>query len=82
MVSNRLKVVLPTIVNEDQTGFISGRCIGENTRMVYDTIDYCEAEQKKGLLIILDFSKALTQLNGHLQKKYSKFSTLEKHFQT
>ena len=58
MVSNRLKIVLPSIINEDQTGFISGRFIGENTRMVYDTIEYCDATDTKGLLIILDFSKA------------------------
>ena len=58
MVSNRLKTVLPSIINEDQTGFISGRFIGENTRMVYDTIEYCESTNSKGLLIILDFSKA------------------------
>ena len=58
MVANRLKRVLPSIINEDQTGFISGRFIGENTRMVYDTIEYCDATDTKGLLIILDFSKA------------------------
>ena len=58
MVSNGLKTVLPSIINEDQTGFISGRFIGENTRMVYDTIEYCESTNSKGLLIILDFSKA------------------------
>ena len=58
MVANRLKLCLPKIINEDQTGFISGRFIGENTRMVYDTIDYCSSHNKKGLLLILDFSKA------------------------
>ena len=58
MVANRLKRVLPSIINEDQTGFISGRFIGENTRMVYDTIEYCDVTDTKGLLIILDFSKA------------------------
>ena len=58
MVANRLKLTLPSVINEDQTGFISGRFIGENTRMIYDTIHYCEEENKKGLLIILDFSKA------------------------
>ena len=58
MVANRLKLILPSVINEDQTGFISGRFIGENTRMIYDTINYCEEENKKGLLIILDFSKA------------------------
>ena len=58
MVANRLKLCLPKIINEDQTGFISGRFIGENTRMVYDTIDYCSSHNKKGLLLILDLSKA------------------------
>ena len=58
MEANRLKLVLPSVINEDQTGFISGRFIGENTQMIYDTINYCEEENKKGLLIILDFFKA------------------------
>ena len=58
MVSNRLKLCLPSIINEDQTGFISGRFIGENTRRVYDTIEYCASEQKPGILMVLDFSKA------------------------
>ena len=58
MVSNQLTQSLPNIINEDQTGFISGRFIGENTRMVYDTIEYCQSYDKKGLLTILDFSKA------------------------
>ena len=56
MVANRLKTCLP--INEDQTGFISGRFIGENTRMVYDTIQYCASQNSPGLLIVLDFSKA------------------------
>ena len=58
MFANRLKTCLPSIINEDQTGFISGRFIGENTRMVYDTIAYCASHDRPGLLIVLDFSKA------------------------
>ena len=58
MVACRLKTTLPGIINEDQTGFISGRFIGKNTRMVYDTIDHCNTYNKQGLLLILDFSKA------------------------
>ena len=58
MVANRLKACLPKIINEDQTGFISGRFIGKNTRMVYDTLEHCSSYNKRGLLLILDFSKA------------------------
>ena len=39
-------------------GLVTGRFTGENTRMIYDIIDYCETFREKGILIILDFSKA------------------------
>ena len=39
MIANRLKSVLPSLINEDQTGFIAGRFIIENTWTVYDTIE-------------------------------------------
>ena len=55
IIANRLKTTLPSLINEDQTGFISGRFIGENTRMIYETIDYCETFQEEGILIILNF---------------------------
>ena len=58
MIANRLKPELPFLINEDQTGFISGRFIGENTRTVYDLINYCDTYQKRGLILILDFAKA------------------------
>ena len=58
MIAERLKSVLETIINNDQTGFISNRFIGENTRLLYDTITYTEAEQLPGLLIIVDYAKA------------------------
>ena len=58
IIAKRLKDTLPSIINEDQTGFIAGRFIGENTRMIYDVIDYCETFNERGILIILDFSKA------------------------
>ena len=56
LVANKLKTYLSNIINKDQTGFISGRFIRENTRMVYDTIDYCNSTNTKGILVILYFS--------------------------
>ena len=48
MRGNTEKTCLPSMINEDQTGFISGCFIDENTRMVYDTIEYCKSHNKKG----------------------------------
>ena len=58
MIANRLKAELPSLVNEDQTGSIAGRFIGENTRNVYNTIEHCNITNKIGHINILDFLKA------------------------
>ena len=58
MIAERLKSVLETIIDNDETGFISSRFIEENTRLLNDTITYTEAEQLPGLLIIVDYAKA------------------------
>ena len=39
-IANRLKRVLDRIISFSQTGFISGRYIGENTRLIYDLMHY------------------------------------------
>ena len=53
-----LKTCPPNFINKEQTGFISGRFISENIRLVYDSIENCNAADTKGLLMILDFSKS------------------------
>ena len=58
MISERLKTVLETLINNDQTGFISNRFIGENTRLLFDIITYAYLEQIPVLLIIIDYAKA------------------------
>ena len=35
-IAARLKSVLDKLIHPDQTGFIAGRYIGENTRLIYD----------------------------------------------
>ena len=38
VIANRIKTVLDGIVHEGQEGFISGRVIGENIRLIYDIL--------------------------------------------
>ena len=41
-IATRLKKVLPYLINNDQTGFLKGRFIGENIRLINSVIDYAE----------------------------------------
>ena len=63
ILANRLKTTLETVVSPDQTGFIANRFIGDNTRLLYDTINHCEMENKEGLIIVLDFAKAFDTID-------------------
>ena len=56
--ANRLKKVLPKLVNSDQIGFMKGRFIGENIRLIDRVINFAEVENIPGLLLFLDFEKA------------------------
>ena len=57
-IANRLKIVIPKIVNNDQTGFIKGRFIGENIRLIEGIINYTATQNIPGQLLFLDFEKA------------------------
>ena len=57
-IANRLKQVLPYLISHDQTGFISGRYIGENIRTLYDVMNYTEKNNIPALLLLIDFEKA------------------------
>ena len=39
-IAERIKNILPDLINEDQKGFMKDRYIGENIRLLYDLIFY------------------------------------------
>ena len=46
------------MIHTDQKGFIKERFIGENIRLTNDIIYECELQNKDGIIILVDFSKA------------------------
>ena len=65
----RLKSILPNIINEDQTGYVKGRFIGTNIRLVEDIIHFTESYNKPGILLNIDFEKAFDTINWNFLEK-------------
>ena len=66
-IARRLERVIKRCVHEDQTGFIKGRFIGENVRLILDLKEYCTKRNKSALLLSCDFQKAYDSVDwGYL----------------
>jgi len=63
VLANRLQEALAEIISPDQTGYIKGRQIGENIRIIEDIINYTTLKNIKGYLVLLDFEKAFDSVN-------------------
>ena len=61
-IANRVKKVMNKLISTDQTGFMEGRFIGENTRLLYDIMQYTEEQHIPCLLLLIDFEKAFDSL--------------------
>ena len=56
--SNRLKEGLPQIISDTQSGFMKGRSIHNNIRLVLDLVEYSDYINDDGFILFLDFYKA------------------------
>ena len=72
-IANRLKTVLPSLINNDQTGFLSGRYIGENIRTLYDLMAHTEKHNIPALLLLIDFEKAFDSVAWLFIQKVLRF---------
>ena len=55
VIASRLKNVLHKLIHEDQKGFIAGRFIGENVRLIYHILFETKQQEIPGLLLSVDF---------------------------
>ena len=74
--AGRLKTILPNLINEDQTGYIKSRYIGENIRQILEImIDQTDNYNIPGLMLFIDFKKAFDTLEwSFLQKALQHFN--------
>ena len=68
-VAIRPKTHLHKLINNDQTGFLRGRFIGENIRLIDSVINYTSVKKMLGLLLFLDFEKAFDTLEWSFIQK-------------
>jgi len=54
-----IEPMLPHLIHADQTGFIKGRYVGENIRLINNLMEQTNATKTPGVLLVLDFRKAL-----------------------
>jgi len=69
ILANRLHKVISLLISEDQTGYIKGRFIGTNIRLIQDIIDYTEVNNMSGAILQLDFQKAFDSLEWNFRFK-------------
>lgn len=71
----RLEKVLPKIINPDQSGYVKGRYIGENIRLIQDLMFYLEKENSPGTAVFVDFRKAFDTIEwNYLEKALALFN--------
>ena len=77
-IAKRLEPILGTLIHPDQTGFVKGRYIGGNIRLVNDVMEIAKTQNLPGILTPLDFRKAFDSLEWPFIMKtldYFKFGT-------
>jgi len=58
VIAKRIENVLPGIIHSDQIGFVKGRYIVQNIRLINDILGQTKLQDIPGILLLLDFRKA------------------------
>ena len=59
---------------------MTGRCIGENTRLMYDLMHYTYTKRMPGLLMHIDFPKAFDSVSWSFLQATLKFFSFKESF--
>ena len=61
--ANRLKRFMHGLIHSDQSGFLKGRNISSNVRLIFDIIEYTQTNEIPGALLLLDIEKAFDSVD-------------------
>lgn len=61
--ANRMKKFLHDLIHPDQSGFMKGRNIRHNIRLILDLIEYTDIFEIPGLILLLDIEKAFDSVS-------------------
>jgi len=61
--ANRLKACIGNLIHFDQSGFLKGRNIGNNIRLLLDIIDFTEHNNLPAAVVLLDIQKAFDSVS-------------------
>ena len=62
-IASRLDLIVQSLIHPDQTGFVKGRYIGENIRLISDIMEQTDRDNTPGIMLSLDFRKAFDTLD-------------------
>ena len=68
-IASRIQKFLSRLIDNDQTGFLKNKFIGENIRLGDSVINYANIKQIPGLLLFIDFEKAFDSLEWSFIEK-------------
>ena len=61
--ANRLKNCIDSVIHPDQSGFLKGRNIGNNVRLLLDVIEYTDFNKLPAAVLLLDIEKAFDSVS-------------------
>ena len=61
LLAKRVQSILPTIIHNDQTGFMAGRSMALNVRKIFDLMTICEKRDIDAFILNLDYMKAFNR---------------------
>ena len=62
IIANRLKPLLPTLMSEEQAGYVGGMQILNNIIQAHEVVHSLNSNQQVGMIIQLDLEKAYDKL--------------------